>query len=154
MQQSALKLEEYWLRYLEANPQDLATGYSHYYFCDNESDAKELSELVISGKKRATTSLLLSMEREAQPLPKPGDYNIITDYYDVPQCIVKTVKVDTIPFKDVSEEYAGIEGEGDGSLSYWRSGHIRFFTRECERIGMCFSEDMKVVRERFEVVFV
>ncbi len=147
-------LEDYWQRYLKSNPKETATGYVHFYFCDNEEDARELAELVVAGKKRATTSSLTALENDGQHLPKRGDCSIITDYHGKPLCIVKTVKVKVVPFKEVTREYAAIEGEGDGSLEYWRSGHIRFFTRECESLGMQFSEEMNVVCEQFEVVFI
>ena len=48
-------------------------------------------------------------------------------------CIIETVQVDVMPFEQVSAEFAAIEGEGDGSLAYWRQAHLEYFTRECER---------------------
>jgi len=51
-------------------------------------------------------------------------------------------------------EYAAVEGEGDGSLAFWRDGHWRFFTRECRRIGREPSADMPVVCARFELLAV
>lgn len=153
MKQIESVLERYWQRYKQAHPQEAETGYSHYYFCDNEQDAQALANLVIAGKKRATTSLLKTYENEGEALAKPGDCCIITDYYNQPQCIVRTTKVDLMPFKDVTEEYARIEGEGDGSLAYWRRGHVRYFSKECERMGIPFTEDLFVVCEQFEVIY-
>ena len=45
-----------------------------------------------------------------------------------------------------------IEGEGDGSLAYWRDAHWAFFSRECARIGRAPSEAMPVVCSVFEVL--
>jgi len=53
----------------------------------------------------------------------------------------------------VSEEFAATEGEGDGSLAYWRQAHQAAFSRELGAIGRAVSADMPVVCERFEVVF-
>lgn len=49
--------------------------------------------------------------------------------------------------------FAAIEGEGDGSLSYWRDAHWRYFGRECHRIGKELSLQMLVVCEQFKVVY-
>jgi uncharacterized protein YhfF len=53
----------------------------------------------------------------------------------------------------VTAEFAATEGEGDGSLEYWRKGHTSYFLRECESIGRSFSENMLIACERFKVVF-
>lgn len=45
-----------------------------------------------------------------------------------------------------------IEGEGDGSLEYWRKAHWAFFSRECKRIGRAPAESMPVVCSVFEVL--
>ena len=55
---------------------------------------------------------------------------------------------------EVSAEYAAIEGEGDGSLAYWRDGHWRFFSRECKRIGKEPAQTMPVICNVFEVLHV
>lgn len=145
--------ETYWKKFIEEK------GIQHrkhtsYYFCDNEEDANELAQLVVSGKKRATASSVLSYEYEKEPLPQVGDLNIITDFFDQPMCIVETTKVNIVLFKDVTPEMAALEGEGDLSLKYWREGHKRFFSRECEEFGEEFSEDMPVVFEQFKVVYI
>jgi uncharacterized protein YhfF len=61
--------------------------------------------------------------------------------------------VDVLPFAEVSAEFAAVEGEGDGSLSFWRQVHRDYFTRECQRYGRTFDEQMLVACERFEVVY-
>ena len=45
------------------------------------------------------------------------------------------------------------EGEGDQSLDYWRKVHKTYYFKECERIGMEFSQDMPVICEEFKVVY-
>ena len=147
-------IDDFWKQYKEENGQETAEKYGHYYFCNNEEDAKELLSLVISGKKKATASNYYVYESEGEPFPQIGDINILTDYHGNPQCIVKTTKVDIVPFNQVSAKFAFLEGEGDGTLEYWRRGHESFFTRECEGCGKQFSEEMLVVCEQFEVIYV
>ena len=35
---------------------------------------------------------------------------------------------------EVTEDFAAAEGEGDGTLAYWRRVHWSYFGRECERL--------------------
>ena len=66
--------------------------------------------------------------------------------------VTRIVKSEIIAFNEVSAEFAAIEGEGDGSLAYWREGHWRFFSRECARIGRTPIETMPVICNVFEVL--
>ena len=66
----------------------------------------------------------------------------------------RMLEVSVIPYDEVTAEYAAIEGEGDGSLQYWRRAHWPFFSRECQRIGREPSETMPVVCCVFELMHV
>jgi len=79
--------------------------------------------------------------------------SIITDWNGEAQCIIETTNIDIVPYKDVTEEFAAREGEGDKSLEYWKRAHWSFFSREMKEIGKEPTEDMLVVCEEFEVVF-
>jgi len=124
-----------------------------WHFCDNEKDANELAEIVLSGTKKATASLYLSYEFENEELPKEENYSIIINWDGVAQCIIRTTNIDIVPYKYVTEEFAAAEGEGDKSLEYWRNCHWDYFTREMKGIGKDPNEDMLVICEKFEVVF-
>jgi uncharacterized protein YhfF len=63
---------------------------------------------------------------------------------------VTNVKV--VPFNEITEEDASIEGEGDGSLAYWREGHLKFFKEEAEANNFEFRETDLVVFVTFKVV--
>ena len=83
-----------------------------------------------------------------------GQYSVILDSHGLPHCITRITKVEITKFRDISEEYAFIEGEGDKSLKYWKDAHREVFTRECrEDAGIEFNEDMECVCEYFEVVY-
>ena len=64
----------------------------------------------------------------------------------------RITQVDIIPFNQVSADYAAVEGEGDGSLEYWKTGHWVFFSRECKRIGRTPEPTMPVICSQFEVI--
>lgn len=123
------------------------------HFDDNEASTNELTALVLSGRKRATASLLWARESDGKRLPEPGDLSIATDFHGEPVCIIETRRVDIIPFSEVSAEFAAAEGEGDGSLAYWRRVHEAYFGRECKRIERALEPDMPIICEYFEVVF-
>jgi uncharacterized protein YhfF len=124
-----------------------------FHFDDNEQSANALAALVLSGKKRATASLLWGYEQSSKPLPRAGDLSIVTDFAGNPICIIETQQIDILPFEEVSEEFAAAEGEGDGSLGFWRAVHEAYFGRECKRFNLKPQPRMPVVCERFKVVF-
>jgi uncharacterized protein YhfF len=124
-----------------------------FHFDDNEPSANELAGLVLSGQKRAGAALLWAHEVESKPLPQPGDLSIVTNFTGHPLCVIETQRVDIVPFNEVSAEFAATEGEGDGSLAYWRRVHEAYFGRECRRIGRQPTQDMPVVCEHFKVVY-
>ena len=123
------------------------------HFCDNEKDANELIKLVLKGKKRATSHSLLGLQYRKEPLPKIGDFTILTDWKGNAKCIVRTVAVRLKPFFAIRSSYAKLEGEGDGSLEYWKKVHWDYYTRELEPFGRVPRDSMIVVCEVFEKVF-
>ncbi len=148
-------VEQLWAAFAEARP-DLAgpeTAYEAWHFCDNQADADELVELVLAGRKKATAGALWSYEAEGEALPKPGDFSVIIDWSGVAHAVIRTTAVEVVGFDEVTEEFAAVEGEGDGSLAFWRDAHWAAFSREFEGTGFIPSPDMPVVCERFEVVF-
>ncbi|WP_312415618.1 ASCH domain-containing protein [Comamonas sp.] len=127
--------------------------YEAFGFGDSPALADELGQLVLSGTKRATAGSVWSYESSGKGTPKPGDLSVVTDSNDMPLCIIETVQVDIVPFSAVSKEFAAVEGEGDGSLAYWRKVHFEYFSRECASAGRSFNEDMLLACERFRVVY-
>lgn len=123
------------------------------YFCDNEEDADESAELVKKGTKKATSHSLLGLQYRNEPLPKIGDFLVVTDWEGKAQCLVKTVKVRLKPFFSIDAAYARLEGEGDKSLEHWKQVHWDYYTRELEPFGRVPRESMIVVCQEFEMVF-
>ena len=82
-------------------------------FC---SDNEKLISLVLSGEKRATTSLYNEYIKNKEPLPKIGEKSIIQHDNNNDACLIEIEKVIITEFKNITEELAFIEGEGDKSL--------------------------------------
>ena len=119
---------------------------------DSEALSQELLELIRSGKKRAGTGLLWAYEAESEPLPRQGDIEIVVNHQNEPALVTRLTSVKVMPYSEVSAEYAAIEGEGDGSLEYWRRAHWAFFSRECHRLAREPQQSMPVICSIFEVL--
>ena len=144
----------FWRSFVASRTEDPTPRFFEaFHFDDNEHSANELAELVMAGKKRATAGLVWSFEAASASPPKAGDLSIVTNWAGIPLCVVETRRVDIVAFDEVSAEFAATEGEGDGTLEYWRQAHRAFFARECQRLGRRPEPKMPVVCERFEVVF-
>ena len=123
---------------------------------DGYGDSPELSTallaLIREGPKRAGTSLLWSLQAEGEALPEPGQIEIVVDHHNHPALVTRVTDVSIVAFDAVTAAYAAIEGEGDGSLDYWRRGHWAYFSRECQRLGREPSLSMPVVCSVFELL--
>ena len=147
-------IEAFWNEFQDKNPE-----YRHietppsYYFCDNQKDADECAELVQEGIKQATTHSLSGLQINEEKLPAIGDLAIVTGWNGTPKAIIKTIKVEIVKFKDISSEYAFIEGEGDKSLGYWQEVHWAYYTRELSKHNLKPTIDMELVCEYFETIW-
>ncbi|SFR35267.1 Uncharacterized protein YhfF [Robiginitalea myxolifaciens] len=123
------------------------------HFGDNPELANTCLKLVLEGKKRASSQSLLGLQYREEALPKLGDFTVLTDWEGEAKCIMRTTAVRLKPFFSISSSYAKMEGEGDGSLDYWKTQHWDYFTRELEPFGRVPRDSMIVVCEVFERVF-
>ena len=114
-------------------------------FC---SDNEKLISLVLSGEKRATTSLYNEYIKNKEPLPKIGEKSIIQHDNNNDACLIEIEKVIITEFKNITEKLAFIEGEGDKSLEYYRNEHYKIF----KKIDSNFNDESKVVFEMFKVI--
>lgn len=147
------KLAAFWERFLSANNLPSETKYYEaFHFCNDEKNANELLALVLEGKKTATASALPSYEIEGEPQPKIGDLSIVTDFSGNPFCVIETVSVLKMPFRDMTYDICKREGE-DENLEGWQNNHIKFFSEEAQSLGFEFSWDMEIVFEDFKVIY-
>lgn len=146
------EVTEYWRAYVEAHPAAADQYDSAWAFGDNPGLADELLKLVLKGIKTGTASNYALYEVRGQRLPFAGGHSVVLDGNGKPQAIIETVKVEIVPFDEVTAEFAYSEGEDDRSLESWRYEHQVYFTREFESYNMPFDPAMKVVCENFRVV--
>lgn len=123
------------------------------HFCDNQQDADLCADLVKNGIKKATTDSLLGLQYRNEPLPRIGDFKVVTNWKGEAQCIIKLTSVKLKPYFSIDAAYAHLEGEGDKSLDYWKKVHWDYFTRELEPFGRVPRESMILVCQEFERIF-
>jgi len=147
--------EAFWRRYVDTLP----AGHPHrkarpdaFAFGDSPGLADELAALVLAGRKCATASLPAEFTSVGDPLPAAGDVGIVRRGDGSPVAVIEFVEVRQIPFQSVDAAFAADEGEGDGSLAWWRAAHREYFSRVCARLGGRFDETTPVICQRFSLV--
>ena len=63
-------------------------------------------------------------------------------------CKIETINVIITEFKNITEDLAYLEGEGNRSLDYYKKVHTKYF----KAIDEDFNENTKVVFEVFKVI--
>ena len=142
--------EELWNEFCAWSGEDPEQAHEAWAF---GGDPDGLAELVIRGRKTATASLKLLYQIEQEPLPRAGEFSVITDGAGEAVCVIRTTRVYAVPFRDVGPAQAFREGEGDRSLRAWREIHRSFFAEELAPYHRAFDESMEVVCEEFEPVY-
>ena len=89
----------------------------------SEGVQERLAALVIAGRKRAT----VWDGREGNPTAPGMLWAVMVAGRAV--AVIKTVTVGRRRFCDIDAEFAAVEGEGDGSLAFWRAAHEEYFRK-------------------------
>lgn len=145
-------IKEYWNRFIEKKKEYKEKSYEVWNFCYGEYLPNKLLGLVKENKKIGTSSAL-ELYEENEKIPAVGDLSVITYGNGLPGCIIETKEIRIKPFKEITDDEARLEGEGDLSLEYWRNAHESFFKLEYEEERREFTNEIPVLFERFEVIY-
>lgn len=156
---NATAAEAMWAEYLahRAISSDAAPHHVAESFGDYPALADELSNAIVHGDKRATSSLASEYAYYDERVPQPDDHCIICDGQGEPKAILRVISVDRSSFHEVDEQFAAAEGEGDLSLAYWQKEHEKFWRRTQKLIGRDWSPTDtrkpggELILERFEI---
>jgi uncharacterized protein YhfF len=156
MESNHTVVEAFWQSYLATLPeaQRGRTYFEAFQFGAGRDMANQLAQLVLDGIKTATSDLLWHLEAQSKPLWKVGDEHVVLDGAWRPVCVVRTVELERRRFGDIDATFAHDYGEGDRSLSWWREHMFNWYATECRQVGREPSDDMPLLCERFEVVYV
>ena len=146
-------MTELWARYRYVNADAPTEAPAAFHFCDNRQDADTCLALVLEGRKRATASSLAELQLAGVPVPQPGEFSIVTNWAGEARAIIRTTSVEIRRFAEVDEAFARTEGEGDGTLAWWRTAHRAYFERVLAGSGHVVDDDLEIACERFELVF-
>jgi len=126
-----VEIEAFWRAFAQSSPLfNYLMNYpiNAWSFGFTPEVANALVDLVLSGKKTATCSLLRAYRGEESEIPRVGVYSLICDGENRPKCIVFYTDTFICKFNEVNEKHAYEEGEGDLTLAYWKKVHLEFFS--------------------------
>jgi uncharacterized protein YhfF len=109
---------------------------------------------IAQGRKVGTFPLPLQLERQGEPLPKPGDLTIQLKLDGAPKLLVQTTHVEQLPFGAITAAHTAIDGPTVRPLDIWRKVHIPYYTAIMAGYGVAFSEDVPICIERFTCLYV
>ena len=150
-----MKSQRFWRSYLAASGISDVEYLSPVIdeFGDSPELANELVRLILNHTKTASCALLYEYEKESAALPVLGQAKLVVDGDHNPACVIETTEVVIKPYYQVDPGFSYDEGEGDRSYEYWDREHRKYFRRLLRREGMQFEENMKLVCERFKVIY-
>lgn len=150
--EESTRVQQFWQRLRVGNddlPQSMPEAWA---FGAEPEQADELLGLVLEGIKTATAASFWDHQWTGDPIPEPGQLNIVLDGSGDPRALIETTDVQIIPFNEVGVDHARAEGEGDRSLEYWRRVHQEFWAEHSQNPRK-FQPDMPVVCERFRLLW-
>lgn len=109
-----------------------------------------LVALILSGRKTATSSLVSDYELEGEPLPEPGELELLLDSNDRGVAVLETLAVAVVPLVDVPWFHVVAEGEGHATLAEWRRDHEEFWAANSPAWQL--DDSAAVVMQEFRVV--
>ncbi len=119
----------------------------------------ELTGLALAGAKTTTAALVVEFELDGEPLPTPGERQVLVGSADEALAIVETVACRVARLADVDDRHAVDEGEGYADAAEFRVAHERYWNGYVgdlrARLGdplFAVDDDTLVVLERFRIV--
>jgi uncharacterized protein YhfF len=153
-----IEVQKFWQSFCAAHAIDAATPFQAFYFGMDQPLADRLALLVAKGQKRGTAGLLQASYEDPNDQPFIGGYCVITNFAGAPVAVTRTVALNLFRFRDVPAWFAEREGEDEGvgevCLASWKKGHERFFRQYPAVPGQVFHEDMEIVCESFDILYV
>lgn len=124
-----------------------------FLFGNTPEMAESLGRLVQSGTKTATAGLAAAWEEYVGALPVEGAVLVVVNWRGEAFAVIRNTTVTVEAFDDVGADFAAAEGEGDRTLQSWREIHWSFFAEECRKLGLEPDGQMRVVCQRFELLW-
>jgi uncharacterized protein YhfF len=109
---------------------------------------EKLINFILNGNKRATAGLLSEYEAEGEPIEHIGECLAMVDNDGKHVGTLKVTRAEVLAFKDVPDEFALAEAEGDLNAADFRASHLAYWTR----VGETVTDDTLIVTVYFDLV--
>jgi len=127
--------------------------YEAFRIGNSEESANEGAQLILSGKKTTTSSLLWEYENLRKPLPEVGSLSILENGKGEAVCVVETTWLEVVPLEKIDAGFAIAYGEWGSTLAEWQQNAWRYYSAQCQQLGREPTLQMPLVCERFRVVY-
>lgn len=108
--------------------------------------------IILAGEKTITTTSPWLVEGGLARQPEVGALSVLLDGAGRARAVLRTTRVETLGFDEVTAEHSRYEGPPVRPLEAWRAVHQRYFTQTLAPLGREPTPDMPVTLEWFEVV--
>ena len=144
---------DFWQAFLEQTGTETTDPVSRYtYFGESEEETVTALEQLLSGEKTAIAHCIPDYLSTRKPMPKIGDYTMVTDFYGNPCCILRAADVTITPMPEVPGELIQAETPGV-SREEWLSRKRAEYQKLAKGSRFHFHEEIPVLMERVQVVF-
>lgn len=145
--------QQYWEACRRVRPDVAGADFRLRQFGRSRAQCAQMLELIRAGAKTAAFSLLWELEANHEPLPKRGDCFVVIDYDGNPGCVIRIAAVQSLPFREISEQQTRHGAPGERQLDTWRSVYWEEWRQVLERVGRTPNEEMIVLFQQFEVLY-
>lgn len=144
--------QDFWQAFLEQTGAPDNLWCSRYtYFGDSQEASVDILEQLLRGEKTAISHCIPHYIVTRAPMPKAGDYTMVTDFYGNPCCILRTEGVVIEPVNEISADIS--RRECQGSPEIWLSRKQEEFKALAKGSGFHYSDGLPVLMELVTVVF-
>lgn len=146
---------EMWNDFTESNPEFKKDELPDTdFFDEDEIEAERFAKLILNKKKQTSSGLYIWYKEANIGLPKIGTKLIVTNLNGEARAIIETKKVDTIPFNQITKDYAELDmGTNIKPLEKWKKAHWKFFANTLDENGQKVTDEVLVVCEWFETIW-
>jgi uncharacterized protein YhfF len=111
-------------------------------------DARYFSPIIVGSTPASAdegAAAILKGSKTTTSIPFVGALSVLLDGQGCTRAIVETQRVEIIRFGAVDESFAWSYGEGERTLTWWRSNIGAWYRASAARHGASFSEDTLVI---------
>lgn len=141
----------FWSNFIKEHPELKKEKYISWHYGTNEKECTEWTEKVRKGHITGASYFVPAFPYESNPQPEVGEYSVVLDWNNKPACIINTVDIEMVPYKDITLEQVSLEGYN--SVEEWKRVHRAKYEDICEKLRIEFNEEMPILFERFKLLY-